>query len=339
MYEDSWYSFVPDVPAGQENITGHQLKQKRRQSLLQQPSVWPSQLFQTAQLTTKQERNHVNSIQTGPPIGLFKDTPVVSEPPEATLIRRAKSYSDFYFVARSQLKKHARRAREVEKCGDLAIEKTEKLRTFSIRYRNSDEDRDASQEEFQYDTRTPHHRWSAKTLCRLYRDQLALTERHLDGLLANATSALEELAVLSEAFKAVEAQTSAFQAQCEDLLADQKRLVELSEGVEDGLQYYNYLEPITRRLNAPGAGRLVGDEVFNEMLANLNSALRYMEDHVSSTLLHSCNHRSPRCPCPCPCPCPYSMFSPLCQFYSSLWLPRRTGIWHILQLATNTPTA
>ena len=111
---------------------------------------------------------------------------------------------------------------------------------------------------------------------------MALSERHLSSLLENTTSALDLLATLSESFKSVESQTTAFQAQCEDLLAEQKRLRELADEVGTDLQYYAYLEPLTRRLNAPGAGRLVKGDDFLDMLANLNTCIDFMDRHVSS---------------------------------------------------------
>jgi hypothetical protein len=121
---------------------------------------------------------------------------------------------------------------------------------------------------------------------RLYRDQLALSERHLDNLLSDTTSALGLLASLSESFKAVESETTAFQAQCEDLVAEQKRLRDLADEVGTDLQYYAYLEPLTRRLNAPGAGRLIRSEDFLDMLLNLNTCIDFMDQHVClSTLL------------------------------------------------------
>jgi len=120
----------------------------------------------------------------------------------------------------------------------------------------------------------------------LYRDQLELSERHLDSLLHDTTAALDLLATLSESFKIVESQTTAFQAQCEDLLAEQKRLRNLADEVGTNLQYYAYLEPLTRRLNAPGAGRLVRNDDFLDMLINLNTCISFMDQHVSMTLLN-----------------------------------------------------
>jgi conserved oligomeric Golgi complex subunit 3 len=114
----------------------------------------------------------------------------------------------------------------------------------------------------------------------LYRDQLALSERHLDNLLKDTSSSLDILASLSDAFKSVEAQTMAFQAQCEGLLEEQKRLKLLSDEVEADLKCYSYLEPITRRLNAPGASSILGDDGFFEILMNLDISIEFMIEHV-----------------------------------------------------------
>lgn len=115
---------------------------------------------------------------------------------------------------------------------------------------------------------------------RLYRDQLQLTERHLGGLIDDANATLELLTQLSNSFQSVEAQTSTFQSQCEEVLNEQKKLEKLADEVGTDYYYYSYLDTATRRLNAPGAGRLVDDESFGEMLDNIDACIAFMEDHV-----------------------------------------------------------
>ena len=121
---------------------------------------------------------------------------------------------------------------------------------------------------------------ACSSFVRLYRDQLALSERHLNTLLNDTTEALDLLASLSESFKAVESETTAFQAQCEDLLAEQQRLRNLGNDIGTDLQYYAYLEPLTRRLNAPGSARLIKSDDFLDMLMNLNTCIDFMDQHV-----------------------------------------------------------
>jgi len=64
---------------------------------------------------------------------------------------------------------------------------------------------------------------------------------------------------------------------------EQKQIRTLSAEVGTGLQYYAYLEPITRRLNAPGASSVIGDDGFVEMLTNLDACIEFMIKHVSKT--------------------------------------------------------
>lgn len=91
--------------------------------------------------------------------------------------------------------------------------------------------------------------------------------------------------MLSASFKAVETQTTAFRKQCEGLLLEQERLTNLADGIGENLQYYNYLEPFTRRLNAPGAGNSVGSQGFSKILSQLDECLDYMQAHVCMTMV------------------------------------------------------
>ena len=122
------------------------------------------------------------------------------------------------------------------------------------------------------------------TSCRLYHDQLQLSESHLDSLLADTTSTLGILSSLYDSFKIVEAQSAAFHAQCEGLLSEQLRIAKLANDLSENLQYYNCLEPITRKLNAPGAGSFVRGKEFAEMLPTLDKCIEYMQTHVRLNL-------------------------------------------------------
>ena len=85
----------------------------------------------------------------------------------------------------------------------------------------------------------------------------------------------------------MEAQTTAFRSQCQGLLSEQQRLSSVADDVASNLQYYNYLEPMTRRLNAPGAGQFVRNKEFSEMLSNLDNCIDYMQAHVITPQLLS----------------------------------------------------
>lgn len=107
-----------------------------------------------------------------------------------------------------------------------------------------------------------------------------MTERHLGTLINDADGTLKVLETLCQSFRAVEEQTKTFKAQCDDLLSEQKRLQVLVDEVGTDLYYYSYLDNVTRRLNAPGAGRLVDDDAFGEVLENLEACIAFMTKNV-----------------------------------------------------------
>lgn len=98
-------------------------------------------------------------------------------------------------------------------------------------------------------------------------------------MLSETKTTLDALAELSDAFKIVESQTSAFQKQSEGLLADQERSEKLADDIQENLKYYDFLEPVARRLNAPGAGNLVQGKDFPKMLLRLDECIDYMQAH------------------------------------------------------------
>jgi conserved oligomeric Golgi complex subunit 3 len=108
-----------------------------------------------------------------------------------------------------------------------------------------------------------------------------MTERHLEALIEDTDGALSLLESLSQSFRSVEDQTTSFQSQCDDLLSEQKRLQTLADEIGTDLHYYAYLDNVTRRLNAPGASRVVDDDAFVEVLDNLDLCIAFMTKNVS----------------------------------------------------------
>jgi hypothetical protein len=111
-----------------------------------------------------------------------------------------------------------------------------------------------------------------------------VSKSHLDSILSDTSSTLDLLSSLSQSFKAVESQTSNFQKHSEGLLSAQKRDTELATDIQENLRYYDFLDPASRRLNAPGAGNTVRGRDFSDMLRRLDECLDYMETHVSVPL-------------------------------------------------------
>ncbi|KAJ5674112.1 hypothetical protein N7462_009551 [Penicillium macrosclerotiorum] len=110
-------------------------------------------------------------------------------------------------------------------------------------------------------------------------DELQQSKEHIDEILTSTLTLLDDLSSLSESFKAVESQTSNFEKQCEGLLSAQERDTKLANNIQSNLHYYDFLDPASRRLNAPGAGNTVRDQEFSGMLRRLDVCLDYMETH------------------------------------------------------------
>ncbi|RAR09572.1 sec34-domain-containing protein [Stemphylium lycopersici] len=213
-------------------------KHRRRESLLKQENVSPPSAAWESQADLERVEAIVETAEDERPGKL-------NGPPPATLARRAKSYSDFYSVVRA----HLNREKALERKKSREHLSTEL--DFAEWYGGvNDELLEASHEEYR---------------------------SHLENVMSNTTDTLDILSSLSDSFKIVEAQTNAFRTQCEGLIGDQKRITKLADDMEQNLRYYLYLEPTTKRLNAPGAGKIVRGKEFVEMLANLDSCLEYMQ--------------------------------------------------------------
>ncbi|KAK4242931.1 Sec34-like family-domain-containing protein [Achaetomium macrosporum] len=256
MYEDSWYSFVPDFQQRPPPSGIQPTRHRRKESLLQQPNG------------TADNPNTAESLPA-----LFEDQEDANSPPQPTLSHRAKSYSDFHNIVKAQLPSHAPRKKREKRRSVRGWEALALPESVTARL---------PVEEDVFDDRLERELLQASQReYLLYHDELAMTERHLGNLIADANTALRVLESLSHSFRAVDEQTTSFQAQCEGLLTEQKRLQVLADSVGRDLQYYTYLDSATRRLNAPGAGRLVEGASFAEILSTLYSCIEFMKNNSS----------------------------------------------------------
>ncbi|MCJ1471705.1 Golgi transport complex subunit 3 [Lambiella insularis] len=246
MHDDaSYYSFVPSAYVQEQ--TAAPSRHRRKTSLLAQSN----------------ENTQANESLIGETKAVEDPREEIKGPPEAVLSRRAQSYADFHYAVRAIFKpdpglgdkqKEEKRAEEIEDSVD-----------FDKWYESIEADlHDSSHLEYS-----------------VYKDQLKFTESYLDSLSSTTNATLEVLAHLSHSFREVEAQTTTFQKQCEELVSEQHRVTRLADDIGVNVQYYSYLEPITRRLNAPGAGNFVRGKEFSDMLARLDECLEYMGAHPS----------------------------------------------------------
>ncbi|KIW71516.1 hypothetical protein PV04_03673 [Phialophora macrospora] len=112
-----------------------------------------------------------------------------------------------------------------------------------------------------------------------YLDQLDAARTHLDTLLASTAATLSELSSISAAFKSIDSQTKSFQAQSASIREEQHKNELIAGDIADNLRYYEPLERITRRLNAPQAGNFVRSQDFSDMLVTLDECIDYMQTH------------------------------------------------------------
>ncbi|KAL9609044.1 MAG: hypothetical protein Q9167_006165 [Letrouitia subvulpina] len=250
MYDDaSYYTFIPS--AQQHDDKSQTPRHRRKQSLLNQPN----EEFQAdvGQLDGNQRPNAATETSTAPP--------------KATLARRAQSYTDFHHAVRAVLGQDHNQ--EVKGKGKLA--KQNELSVVDLK-----DELDFLDWYGGIETRLLDANYEEYTD---YLKQLESSSSHLDSLLSNTNSTLDLLSLLTKSFKDVEAQTLTFQRQCEGLVQEQQRMVKLADDMSQNLKYYSYLEPITRRLNAPGAGNYVRSKEFSNMLSRLDECLSYMATH------------------------------------------------------------
>ena len=196
------------------------------------------------------------------------------------MARRAQSYSDFHYAVEAVLGEDVGIRRKEAKKKKTQSKDEDDLTSNDKNIENELDFADWYQE-LEHDLlNSSHDEYLA------YQKQLELSQSHLDSLLSDTSSNLELLASLITSFKEVESQTTVFQKQCEGLLDEQKRIEGLATSLDSNLVFYNYLEPVTRRLNAPGAGNFVRSKEFSEMLARLDSCLEYMTAHVCILTIH-----------------------------------------------------
>ncbi|PHH80320.1 hypothetical protein CDD80_1959 [Ophiocordyceps camponoti-rufipedis] len=255
MYEDSWYSFVSDVAASKPVAAAVAAPSGRRrnESRVQPPEA--------DTLPSKLQND-------------FEDDEATDDdsPPEPELRPRAASLSDIVDGLHPD-----KAARSKTKLGRADDRRWEALHLFGAA-RAEDIDGSLDDDPQYLENRLLE---SSQQDYLLYQDQLTLTERHLDGLIDDANAALDLLSTLSRSFQSVEAQTTSFRSQCEGLLNEQHRLERLADEVGTDLHYYAYLDMATRRLNAPGASRLVEDDGFGDMVTNIDACIGFMNDHAS----------------------------------------------------------
>ncbi|KAI6244889.1 hypothetical protein HI914_06859 [Erysiphe necator] len=199
MYDDSWYSFIPNqISTELFDSTHEDSNHDLKESASKQPD----------DKTCKAESiKSISEIDSKPRAFISC--------PNVTPIKRSKSYSNF-FEAKKLLHHEGTYLSRRSSYVDLSSSTG-----FSYSSYESFEDDLVEQNLEEY---------------KLYHDHLEMFERHLDKLLVDTNSTLDYLATLSESFRSIDRDTTAFKGKCEDLLADQKRLIILTREIGNALQ-------------------------------------------------------------------------------------------------------
>ncbi|KAK4047521.1 Golgi transport complex subunit 3 [Microbotryomycetes sp. JL221] len=138
------------------------------------------------------------------------------------------------------------------------------------------------------ETTQQFHDWFTKVERSIERGQERVYRQHVDELdqyIGSCDIVLEQLddarALLSEMeanFRFVEDNSRALQLACENMLDEQKHLIEVTEAIGARLEYFRELETATRMLNLPGE-ELVLQEDFLNLLDRLDACLDYLKSN------------------------------------------------------------
>ncbi|KAL8277753.1 hypothetical protein RQP46_009875 [Phenoliferia psychrophenolica] len=136
------------------------------------------------------------------------------------------------------------------------------------------------------ETTQQFHDWFARVEQSMEREQEEIYRTHLHEIeqyIASCDDVLEQLddsrGLLSEMeanYRFVEDNSRALQLACENMLDEQKHLVEVTEAIGARLEYFRELEHATRMLNLPGEALVLQDDFLN-MLDRLDLALEYLK--------------------------------------------------------------
>lgn len=150
MYEDTWYSYATVHNSAQEDVASQPTKHRRKESLLQQPTVSIlSSCCAGVNYWYLKQGDHQISDATEPILELFEDISALNGPPKATLAKRAKSYSNFYDAAIHYLGKDVDRKHEFDDFEAMKSHGPDSC--FEMTFESfEDELVDASHEEYQY---------------------------------------------------------------------------------------------------------------------------------------------------------------------------------------------
>ncbi|CAL1265670.1 unnamed protein product [Larinioides sclopetarius] len=116
----------------------------------------------------------------------------------------------------------------------------------------------------------------------LYKAYIAELSKHCDqysNLFNNICKSLESLELLREKYAFVSNKTNSLHEACEDLLAQQTKLVSSAETISEKLGYFNELESLSQKIASPTLS--VVSESFMPLLTRLDECIAYVEENIN----------------------------------------------------------
>ncbi|KAK3783773.1 hypothetical protein RRG08_063434 [Elysia crispata] len=114
-------------------------------------------------------------------------------------------------------------------------------------------------------------------LYRQYTEGLGQYRQQCSSVLEEVSSTLEYLRQLQEQYVHVSTKTNALHDECEHLLAEQTRLMDLAESISNKLSYFNELDSISTKLNRQTLS--VTSETFIPLLSRMDECILYLKSN------------------------------------------------------------
>lgn len=116
---------------------------------------------------------------------------------------------------------------------------------------------------------------------RQYFEQLASRRSECDHLLDKINSALDSLDGLKTEYNFVSNKTYSLNSGSEKLIAEQNKLIEITDEIKRRLHYFTQAENLLQILQSPTIS--VSSEIFEQTLTRVDECIAYIKNNVSKT--------------------------------------------------------
>lgn len=124
---------------------------------------------------------------------------------------------------------------------------------------------------------------SSDKVYRQYYDQLSSRRSECDNLLGKINSALDSLDGLKTEYNFVSNKTWSLNSGSEKLIAEQNKLIGITDEIKRRLHYFTQAENLLQILQSPTIS--VASEIFAQTLTRVDDCIAYIKSNVSKMLL------------------------------------------------------